>query len=183
MEQAEEFYRELDPVKRQAILEGGLAEQNPLYRKLWEARFGKRKPKVDAFIGYLMDLKYLSEVGTTDFGGKKRKEAAAMINGMMLDGFDDRPQEEQTIIYQELMNVVRRYIAVSQKGRGFTSVIFGMGELSDESVIKKLADQLSVIAFRAPHQLQMHAEFAPLQKAVLQVFKEDFPNREHLINK
>lgn len=68
-------------------------------------------------------------------------------------------------------------------GRGFTSVIFGMGQLSDESIAGKIAEQISRIVFDAPHSLRMEKEFEPLQRAALEVFREIYPNREHFLKK
>ena len=46
-----------------------------------------------------------------------------------------------------------------QEDVGFTSVIFGMGQLSDESIAGKIAEQISRIVFDAPHSLRMEKEF------------------------
>ena len=72
---------------------------------------------------------------------------------------------------------------VSSQGRGFTSLVFGMGQLSDEGVVKKIAEQISMIAFRTPHILHMDKEFILLQEAALQVFRQEYPNREHFLKK
>ena len=71
------FYQETDAGKRQALLVQNSEKDNEavaLFReKLWIARYGKRSPKKDIFVGCLMELKYLSEGSAIDFGGKKRK--------------------------------------------------------------------------------------------------------------
>ena len=64
-----------------------------------------------------------------------------------------------------IKNTCRKYIEISTGGRGFTSVIFGMGQLSDESIAGKIAEQISRIVFDAPHSLRMEKEFEPLQKS------------------
>ena len=70
------FYQETDAGKRQALLVQNSEKDNEaaaLFRKkLWIARYGKRSPKKDAFVGCLMELKYLSEGSAIDFGGKKK---------------------------------------------------------------------------------------------------------------
>ena len=59
------FYQETDAGKRQALLAQNSEKDNEaaaLFReKLWIARYGKRSPKKDVFVGCLMELKYLSE--------------------------------------------------------------------------------------------------------------------------
>ena len=63
----EEFYGETDADKRLELLEnnstdmdGDSAGSSTVFRqRLWTARYGKRKPKNDAFVGCLMELKYI----------------------------------------------------------------------------------------------------------------------------
>ena len=96
--------------------------------------------------------------------------------------------EEQEEVYKvilllELKNVFLSFMKISREGRGFTSLVFGMGQLSDEGVVKKIAEQISAIAFRAPHMLHMDKEFALLQEAALLAFRQEYPNREHFLKK
>ena len=117
----EEFYKETDADKRLELLEnnstdmdGDSAGSSTVFRqRLWTARYGKRKPKNDAFVGCLMELM----------------------------------REQPTI------------------------------------TVKKIADQISSIAFDAPHMLHMDKEFAILQSAALAAFRQEYPNREHFLRK
>ena len=62
----EEFYKETDADKRLELLEnnstdmdGDSAGSSTVFRqRLWTARYGKRKPKNDAFVGCLMAVSY-----------------------------------------------------------------------------------------------------------------------------
>ena len=65
---------------------------------------------------------------------------------------EDRYRE---ILQEELKHVFLKFMEVSSQGRGFTSLVFGMGQLSDEGVIKKIAEQISTIAFQAQQMIQM----------------------------
>ncbi len=71
------YYAEMNPEKRQAILKEHVSnsktEEDLFREELWVARYGKRNVKTDAFVGYLMDLKYIAESGTVDVGGKKEE--------------------------------------------------------------------------------------------------------------
>ena len=96
---------------------------------------------------------------------------------------DAQPEECREILLSELKNVFLSFIKVSREGRGFTSLIFGMGQLSEEGVSKKIAEQISAIAFRTPHFLHMDKEFALLQEAALLAFRQEYPNREHFLKK
>ena len=179
------FYTQTDPVKRQQLLSENVTEKeaDQLRKQLFEARYGKGKPRKDAFMGCLMNLKYIAESGGMDFGGRKKKLAVEVIHGLGLFEFERKTETEQELIRLELKNACRTYIEVSTSGRGFTSVIFGMGQLSDEGIAGKIAEQLSRLAFDAPHILRMEKEFEPLQRAAVEAFREIYPDREHFLKK
>ena len=63
------------------------------------------------------------------------------------------------------------------------SLVFGMGQLSEEGIAKKIAEQISVIAFKAPRLLHMEKEFTLLREAALRAYRQEYPNREHFLNK
>ena len=181
------FYTQTDPVKRQQLLLENTRETekkaDQLRKQLFEARYGKGKPRKDAFMGCLMNLKYIVESGGMDLGGRKKKLAVEVIHGLGIFEFERKTETEQELIRLELKNACRTYIEVSTSGRGFTSVIFGMGQLSDEGIAGKIADQLSRLAFDAPHILRMEKEFEPLQRAAVEAFREIYPDREHFLKK
>ncbi|MGN0390745.1 MAG: DUF6553 family protein [Wujia sp.] len=181
------FYTEMNPEKRQELLLSHVSEpktETDLFREqMWVSRYGKRKPKTDAFVGYLMNLKYIAESGTVDIGGKKKKLAVEVIHGLHLYEIEKKSEEQQTIIFSELKHTCLKLIDISANGRGFTSVIFGMGQLSDESVAKKIAEQLSTVVYEAPHILRMDKEFVVLQRAAAEAFRAVYPNREHFLKK
>ena len=158
-----DFYRETDPAKRQQILKAHAGEEEAWaeeYRnRLWTARYGKYRLQKDEFVKCLMELKYLAEGSTLDLGGY------------------------QQILLEELYNVFLKFIQVSRGGRGFTSLVFGMGQLSEEGIAKKIAEQISVIVFKAPRLLHMEKEFTLLREAALRAYRQEYPNREHFLNK
>ena len=183
----DEFYREMDADKRLVLLkeniESNPTEEDAFRKKLWIARYGRKKPKKDAYVGCLMELKYLAEGGTLDIGGKKKRQAARIAADMYLNSPEVQEDRYREILQEELKHVFLKFMEVSSQGRGFTSLVFGMGQLSDEGVVKKIAEQISMIAFRTPHILHMDKEFILLQEAALQVFRQEYPNREHFLKK
>lgn len=157
-----DFYQETDPAKRQQILKEHIGEEEAWeeeYRdRLWTARYGQRRLQKDEFVKCLMELKYLAEAMQSEEGYQK-------------------------ILADELYNVFLKFIQVSRGGRGFTSLVFGMGQLSEEGIAKKIAEQISVIAFKAPRLLHMEKEFTLLREAALRAYRQEYPNREHFLNK
>ena len=81
------------------------------------------------FVGYLMNLKYIVESGSMDLGGIKKKLAIEAILGLNLYEFERKSKTQQEIIFLELKNTCRKCIEISTGGRGFTSVILGMGQV------------------------------------------------------
>ena len=183
----DEFYREMDADKRLVLLkeniESNPTEENAFRKKLWIARYGRKKPKKDAYVGCLMEFKYLAEGGTLDIGGKKKRQAARIVADMYLNSPEVQEDRYREILQEELKHVFLKFMEVSSQGRGFTSLVFGMGQLSDEGVIKKIAEQISTIAFQTPHMFHMDREFYILQRAALSAFREEYPNREHFLKK
>lgn len=182
-----DFYQEVNAGKRMELWQKyGCPEQTEgdIFREqLLYARYGKKKKKEDTFIGYLMQMKYLSESTGVDFSGQRKKQAVEIINGLYLLDVENRSPVELEILQAELKNTFLTFMDVSKKGRGFTSFVFGMGQLSEEGIAKKIAEQISAIAFTMPHKFHMDREFAILQKAALEAFRQQYPEREHFLMK
>ena len=68
-----DFYQEVNAGKRMELWQKhGCTEQaegDTFREQLLYARYGKKKKKEDTFIGYLMQMKYLSESTGVDFSG------------------------------------------------------------------------------------------------------------------
>ena len=130
-----------------------------------------------------MEMKYISESGSTDVGGAKRKQLCKIINNLCIDNYEILSEEQRGILKNELKNTFKKFIQVSRGGRGFTSAVFGLGQLSDEGIAKKIAEQISNIAFLTPHMFRMDKEFKILQVAALEAYREEYPHREHFLKK
>ena len=83
-----DFYQEVNAGKRMELWQKhGCTEQaegDTFREQLLYARYGKKKKKEDTFIGYLMQMKYLSESTGVDFSGQRKKQAVEIINGLYL---------------------------------------------------------------------------------------------------
>ena len=105
----ETFYQETDAPKRLELLkqntENELTQADVFRKKLWVARYGKRKPTKDAFVGSLMELKCLAEGTSLDFGGQRRKQAAKIISTLCLADADSLDEELRENLLLELKNV------------------------------------------------------------------------------
>ena len=182
-----DFYQETDPAKRQQILKEHFGEEEAWeeeYRdRLWTARYGQRRLQKDEFVKCLMELKYLAEGTSLDLGGDRKKTGARILSTLCLAEAMQSEEGYQKILADELYNVFLKFIQVSRGGRGFTSLVFGMGQLSEEGIANKIAEQISVIVFKAPRLLHMEKEFTLLREAALRAYRQEYPNREHFLNK
>lgn len=151
-----DFYRETDPAKRQQILKAHAGEEEAWaeeYRnRLWTARYGKYRLQKDKFVKCLMELKYLAEGSTLDLGGDRRRMGARILSALCLAEAMQSEECYQQILLEELYNVFLKFIQVSRGGRGFTSLVFGMGQLSEEGIAKKIGrtDQRNCLSGAPP---------------------------------
>lgn len=93
-------------------------EGDTFREQLLYARYGKKKKKEDTFIGYLMQMKYLSESTGVDFSGQRKKQAVEIINGLYLLDVENRSRVEQEILQAELKNTFLTFMDVSKRGEG-----------------------------------------------------------------
>ena len=89
------------------------------------------------FRSCLMELKYLAEGTSLDPGGDRRKMGARILSALCLAEAMQSEEGYQKILEDELYNVFLKFIQVSRGGRGFTSLVFGMGQLSEEGIAKR----------------------------------------------
>ena len=129
-------------MKRQQILKEHTGEEEDWaeeYRnQLWTARYGKRRLQKDEFVRCLMELKYLAEGTTLNLGGDRKKMGAQILSTLCLTEAMQLEEGYRQILLEELYNVFLKFIQVSRGGRGFTFLVFGMGQLSEEGIAKKI---------------------------------------------
>ena len=63
----------------------------------------------DEFVGCLLDLKYLAEVITIDWGGKRRKQGMQIIDTLGMSEIESRDELYHKILLEELQNVFLKY--------------------------------------------------------------------------
>ena len=175
-------------MKRQQILKEHTGEEEDWaeeYRnQLWTARYGKRRLQKDEFVRCLMELKYLAEGTTLNLGGDRKKMGAQILSTLCLTEAMQLEEGYRQILLEELYNVFLKFIQVSRGGRGFTFLVFGMGQLSEEGIAKKSRRTESARLPSKHHAcIRMEKEFSLLQEAALRAYRQEYPNREHFLNK
>ena len=104
-----DFYQEVNAGKRMELWQKhGCTEQtegDTFREQLLYARYGKKKKKEDTFIGYLMQMKYLSESTGVDFSGQRKKQAVEIINGLYLLDVENRSRVEQSWFHGKVVDM------------------------------------------------------------------------------
>lgn len=70
-------------------------------------------------------------------GRRQKKDGSRILSTLCLAEAMQSDEGYQKILADELYNVFLKFIQVSRGGRGFTSLVFGMGQLSEEGIAKK----------------------------------------------
>jgi hypothetical protein len=178
------YYHELQADKRQklldeAIAEEGLSPENELRRKLLDARYGKalgRGKKVDYFIRGWMTLSMLPS------GSRNKKRMARDIQSVMDDWkFEMAGQYGETgkrILFQEFCNMVLVYIDLCKKDKTYGAVILGIGRISDESLMMKIARDIYNVAYNIPDEAGISADLKLFTEAATAMVCEAFPEIE-----
>ena len=81
-----------------------------------------------------MEMKYISESGSTDVGGAKRKKLCKIINNLCIDNYEILSEEQRGILKNELKNTFKKFIQVSRE----EEVVGGVPKTIGENVEHKL---------------------------------------------
>ena len=185
MEELEERYlQEVDPDRREELLEALVAEQgetemNQLRRQLFDARFAGRQQdgtRPDRFIRALTRLSfYRGRTPGRVFGrrGAERDFAAAAAD-LMAD-FDGGGSPAQTAaLREELYNAVLRYRVISEEDPRYGSLA-GLVMARGEAKRKRIREDLEEICIRIPERYGHGGEmiFIMLKEETQKVIQED----------
>ncbi len=178
------YYHELQADKRRKLLDEavaseGMSPENELRRRLLDARYGKalgRGKKVDYFIRGWMTLSMLAS------NTRNRKRMVRDIQSVMDDWKFDLAGEYgeagKRILYQEFCNMVLVYIDLCKRDKTYGAVILGIGRISDESLMMKIARDIYNVAYDVPEQAGISADLKLFTEAATAMVCEVFPEIE-----
>ena len=184
------YYRELDREKRQEILEQAIAEEgmNPateVRKKLLEQRYEKtkkQKTEIDCFIRAWMTLAYTKNIGGGPFSRKKLlKDRENILKDWNFALARQYGEEGERALYQELHNMTELYLSLCLEDRSYSSMILGIGRMSKDSLIAKIAREVYTMAYEIPGELGMEEELQLFTKAATDVYYEMFPKNRDLL--
>ena len=177
----ESYEKELDPKKRREILDAaieaeGLTPANELRRKLLEARYDTVKGQhVDRFIRGWMEMQFIKGSRTLfgKRGAEKEKERLREDLGLVLA--EPYGEEGRQVLYEEFCNGARLFLKLCREDRSYSSLLFGLGRMKESSLTSKLARTFYTAAVEAPQRIGMAEELQEFRRALVDVFREAYP--------
>ncbi len=181
------YVHEIKPEKRKTILEEAIREEgmspaNELRSKILNARYGQRTQKndtteIDYYIRGIMSMSMM-RVNTGPFAKKKNlREIEKVMDDWKLKFIDEYGSIGETVIYQELCNMVLRYMDMCQNDGNYSGLLLGMGRMSDHSLSNKIMRELHTVSFEIPKKLGREKEMRLFAKAAVDMYCEEFPKK------
>ena len=183
-----QYVREIKPDKRRRILAEGIKEEgmspaNELRQKLMEARYGQMQQvnaedtEIDYYIRGMMSMSMM-RVNSGPFAKRRlRKEMAKVMDDWKLKYVEEYGSIGAEVVYQELCNMVLRYMDMCQSDANYSGLLLGMGRMSDHSLSNKIMRELHTVSYEIPKKVGMEKEMELFAKAAVDMFCEEFPSK------
>ncbi len=189
LEWPENYYMETDAARRRACLEEGMkdpaqAEEgsrvNLLRLLLWEKRYTDGQGKIDGtdhFLKVWVDLPFMVKEKKSFFGRKKTQENKRVIREVFQLPALMENTDCQYVWYKEFIHFCCSYIELSRRDKSYSTTLFGVSSLSEESLLKKIASDLCTKTIAYPAALGMEEEMDLLAQAAKTAFNLYYPGR------
>ncbi len=169
----DEYFQELDPIKRKAILdaiepEAGEEEALAAARALFSLRYKQNKRKetyADLFIRAFVDLRVVAFNEDDNILDKRTfaKQVRNAAHVLCLDRADEFPRE---VLAGEMHQLVSLFVHSSLHDHHYGAILFGMGRLDDEVLAAKVKSDLTGIRDGILHYVGSDAAYDILQEAL-----------------
>ena len=164
----EAYYSETDPSKRLKMLEASIAAgidpeadaiRLELFHRRYEPNSNSDNGYADNFMRCFMRFTFLARNVPGPFGkSRARKQVLKNIDDLGLGPGAELDELHEQILYDEFIHAGRIYISLSVDSKQYTSVIFGIGKMSDRAVTKKLYNDLSSAGIEVADMFGIHKE-------------------------
>ena len=170
----ENYYREIDPVKRKEILDSRTEEDGEhleQLKKLFNLRYEKdsKGKYADLFLRNWLDLRITAENLDGMFSEKRnRKAVKTALKNLCLDETSEFPSD---LMYLEMCHLTALYIVTCSRDINYTALLWGLGKKNDDKIQAKINLDLERIGEAIPKYLDMEEEFQVLKSAILDTKK------------
>lgn len=178
----ESFYKEQSQKMRWQMLEeadrrGLTSGDNALRKKFFLARyphFNKNADSEDLYLKAWMEFRFQSQNAGGFFKGRKAKDALRALRQMGY--FDAKTEQEKRLLSEEIYHLGLLYTALCYEDKGYTSVLFGFGKMSDDSVGNKIRAEFKTVAIDTPAKLGIADECRLWTDSLLRAFHDIYPD-------
>ncbi|MBO5551835.1 MAG: hypothetical protein J5966_07745 [Lachnospiraceae bacterium] len=178
-----EYKKETDKARRKAILDREREEHSgdvefEIREKIWKARYDKKKG-MDVDYGIRGWMNLLSAKRRIYLPGERkrlRRELEDVKSDWQFPLCAEYGETGGKALYDELFNISLFYFDICERDKTYNSIVLGLGHISDERRVDKIAREVKEITVTIPETLEISEEFAPFINAAQEAFRYKFPD-------
>lgn len=179
-----QYYREHDPMKRKALLDAAIAEEdseeNRVRSELWDIRYQEQQSgtpsRADGFLALWMSMEFNKNAGNKLFGTKSAcKEIRKKLEQLKFKELQEQDELHQKLLYRECCHMVKMYMELCETDRSYNSTLCGIMHISKERAKAKLQADMLQTAVELPKSIGMEKELAIVTKAAREMYEVHFP--------
>ena len=179
-----QYYREHDPMKRKALLDAAVleedSEENRIRRELWEIRYKEPQSgtpsRADGFLSLWMSMEFNKNAGNKIFGSKSAcKEIRKKLEQLKFKELQEMDELHHGLLYRECCHMVKMYMELCETDRSYNSTLCGIMHISKEKAKVKLQSDIVQTAVELPKAIGMEEELAIVTKAAREMYEVHFP--------
>ena len=176
------FYREREPKIRGQLLEaaekqGLTPEENGIRRKLYERRYPSTGETKDNYLKAWLDLRFAYTQRGGLFGSTNPKKVTKVLDSIGFDELGDDPIY-RSLLYQELYHLGMLYASLCSEDKNYRSVIFGLGTMSEEKLIRKIGAEFRDIGVDVLKEFHVDGKYTLWTDALTAAYCDMFPDQE-----
>ena len=182
------YYQSTDPKERLEMLEAlvekeGESEKTRIMREIYDHRYVSREKgvqSIDYAIRGWVNISFMAEMIRSPFARKRIPKRVEEILADMGKFVADRNGDLGYELWlKDIRNVCRVYIHLCKTDKGYGSIIFGIGRMKEEKIVRKICFDMVNISHTIPRECGLK-EFDFLARASREVFLETFPETGNL---
>ncbi|MBR1523727.1 MAG: hypothetical protein IJ641_04650 [Lachnospiraceae bacterium] len=177
-----EYKKETDRARRKVILDRERESHSgdtefEIREKIWNARYDKKNGMdIDYGIRGWMNLQSTKR---RIYLPGERKRLRKELDGIKADWqfplCAEYGEAGEKALYDELFNLSLFYFDICERDKTYNSVLLGLGHISDERRVNKIAREVKEMTVTIPETLEITEELAPFIKAAQEAFRYKFP--------
>ena len=181
------YYRERDPKVRRRLLDEAdkeelTPEENVVRRELYEIRYPKNGPVKDTYLRAWMNLRFILTQKSSLFSrGMNPKQV--ITKPLDEIGFAELGEDSlyRSLLYQELYHLGMLYASLCTEDKNYTSLIFGLGSLSEEKLALKIGAEFQDIGVRVIELSKVDEKYRLWTDALTAAYCDLFPEYENMV--